>query len=105
MGQRLIDANQMAVDEFEAYISAQVQITDGLKLLVNFAAHSKIQSLIADTPTVDAVPVVRCRDCLNSYEGIDGRICAYGPCVDCVVPDDFFCSFGERRAENASKEM
>lgn len=47
--------------------------------------------------TVDAVPVVRCKDCRNSYEGIDGRICSYGPCVDCVVPDDFFCSFGERR--------
>lgn len=49
--------------------------------------------------TVDAVPVVRCKDCRNSYEGIDGRICSYGPCVDCVVPDDFFCSFGERRTE------
>lgn len=58
---RLIDADQMAVDESEAYMSAQVQITDDLKWLVNFAAHSKIQSLIADTPTVDAVPVVHGR--------------------------------------------
>lgn len=53
----------------------------------------------------DVVLVVHCKDCRNSYEGIDGRICSFGPCVDCVVPDDFFCSFGERRAENASKEM
>lgn len=56
---RMIDADQMAVDESEAYMSAQVQITDDLKWLVNFAAHSKIQRLIADTPTVDAVSVVR----------------------------------------------
>lgn len=28
MAQRLIDADQMAVDESEAYMSAQVQITD-----------------------------------------------------------------------------
>ena len=56
---RLIDADQMAVDESEAYMSAQVQITDDLKWLVNFAAHSKIQRIIADTPTVDAVSVVR----------------------------------------------
>lgn len=56
-----------------------------------------------DAPTVDAVPVVRCRDCRNSYEGIDGRICSYGPCVDCVVPDDFFCRFGERRERNADR--
>lgn len=100
---RLIDADQMAVDESEAYMSAQVQITDELKWLINFAAHSKIQRLIADTPTVDAVPVVRCRDCRNSYEGIDGRICSYGPCVDCVVPDDFFCSFGERGTDNENR--
>lgn len=65
----------------------------------------RVKTLLMRIPTADVEPVVRCRDCLNSYEGIDGRICAYGPCVDCVVPDDFFCSFGERRAENASKEM
>ena len=55
---RLIDADKMAVDESEAYMSAQVQITDDLNRLVNFAARSKIQRHIADTPTVDAVPVV-----------------------------------------------
>lgn len=58
---RLIDADKMAVDESEAYMSAQVQITGDLKWLVNFAAHSKIQRLIADTPTVDAAPVVHGR--------------------------------------------
>lgn len=63
---RMIDADQMAVDESEAYMLAQVQVTDDLKWLVNFAAHSKIQRLIADTPTVDAVPVVRCWDCINA---------------------------------------
>ena len=30
---RMIDADQMAVDESEAYMSAQVQITDDLKWL------------------------------------------------------------------------
>ena len=45
----------------------------------------------------DAVPVVHCRDCRNCYTDEDGRICSFGPCVGCVVPDDFFCSLGERR--------
>lgn len=48
-------------------------------------------------PTVDAVPVVRCKDCKYSYEDLGGLTCAMGPCVDCVVPDDFFCRQGERR--------
>lgn len=100
MGQRLIDADQMAVDESEAYMSAQVQITDDLEWLINFAAHSKIQRLIADTPTVDAVPVVRCRDCKYSYEDIFGRCCSHGPCKDWVVLDDSFCGQGERRTGN-----
>lgn len=97
---RLIDADQMAVDESEAYMSAQVQITDDLKWLVNFAAYSKIQELIADTPTVDAVPVVRCKDCEYSYDEISYMCCSHGVCVDCEVPPNFYCAYGKRRAEN-----
>lgn len=85
---RMIDADQMAVDESEAYMSAQVQITDDLKWLVNFAAHSKIQKLIADTPTVDAVSVVRCRDC-RKFKTYGCRMVASGY--------DDFCSYGERK--------
>ena len=94
---RLIDADKMAVDESEAYMSAQVQITDDLKWLVNFAAHSKIQRLIADTPTVDAAPVVRCKECKYSYADLDGLCCTYGVCIDSTVPEDFYCANGERR--------
>lgn len=109
---RLIDADKMAVDESEAYMSAQAQITDDLNRLVNFAAHSKIQRLIADTPTVDAVPVVRCRECkywgdedgkLQNSDGalfarckihnylLDGRHTGW-----CPTENDF-CSYGERK--------
>lgn len=100
MGQRLIDADQMAVDESEAYMSAQVQITDDLEWLINFAAHSKIQRLIADTPTVDAVPVVRCRECkYYDPEDWDGITCkADGGMTDPY--EDSFCSQGERRTGN-----
>lgn len=100
---RLIDADQMAVDESEAYMSAQVQITDDLKWLVNFAAHSKIQKLIADTPTVDAVPVVRCKDCKWFADNNDGEWfgCWLFQTIqiipeDAPKPDDF-CSYGERK--------
>ena len=48
---------------------------------------------IADSPTVDAVPVVRCKDCAvphNKYTGcpkLNGL----------VTPPDFYCPFGERK--------
>lgn len=54
---------------------------------------------ISEAPTVDAVPVVRCRECKYSYESISGRCCTMGPCVDCIVPEDFFCSYGEREED------
>lgn len=46
---------------------------------------------IHKAPAVDAVEVVRCKDC-NSYNG--HRYCTY---LDETVLDDDFCSYGERR--------
>lgn len=101
---RLIDADQMAADESEAYMSAQVQITDDLKRLVNFAAHRKIQMLIADTPTVDAVPVVRCKDCEYSNKALYGCLwCTAGPCEGKVVLEDFYCKCGKIRKDNENR--
>lgn len=48
-------------------------------------------------PTVDDVPVVRCKECKYSYEDLDGLCCTYGVCIDSIVPEDFYCSYGERR--------
>lgn len=50
-------------------------------------------------PTVDAVQVVRCKDCKWSYDAIGGTFCSHGVCVDCVVYDDWFCADGKRRSE------
>ena len=87
---RLVDADQIAVDESEAYMSAQVQITSDLNWLINFATHSKIQMLIANMPTVDAVPVVRCRSCANFRQGGNG-ICWCEEYGGLVTPEDY-CS-------------
>lgn len=48
----------------------------------------------------DVVPVVRCRDCKHSYDDLVGLVCSHGVCVDCVVPPDFCCSYGERKEAN-----
>lgn len=102
---RLIDADALPKLLDAEYKQTMKLIWEGEKqldtLAEGFAEAMHIAKYIA--PTVDAVPVVRCRDCRNSYEGIDGRICSYGPCVDCVVPDDFFCSFGERGTDNENR--
>lgn len=60
---------------------------------------------IDDMPTVDAVEVVRCRDCLNYKDTMgkdSGKPCGYGRCLHpsglkAIVFDEFFCPHGERR--------
>ena len=52
---------------------------------------------IAGAPTVDAVPVVRCKNCIHSYDDLCGLCCTFGTCVDCVVQPEFYCADGKRR--------
>lgn len=64
---------------------------------------------INDAPTVDAVPVVRCRECKHCRNLPNGLCYLYTEPYDnergykgeavCVEPDDF-CSCGERRTDN-----
>ena len=65
-------------------------------------------NILYTVPTVDAVPVVRCKDCKHYRNHPNGMCYAWTePCtnergykgeVHCVEPDDF-CSYGERRTE------
>lgn len=57
---------------------------------------------IADAPTVDAVEVVRCRDCKHKgwvQEPCHGRSLDYCKLWECVLDnlDTTFCSYGERK--------
>lgn len=54
---------------------------------------------INSIPAADVAPVVRCKDCANSYEDAFGRVCACGICVDCTVPDDFYCASSKPKEE------
>lgn len=71
-------------------------------------SREKIRELLRDIPTVDAVPVVRCRDCKHhrdkneqeqQYLAEDILICtsqdATEDCWNAVWPDHF-CSYGEK---------
>ena len=53
---------------------------------------------ISEAPTVDAVPVVRCRECKYRFKnnGHDKSGC---PIIDANIwmDDDDFCSYGERK--------
>ena len=54
---------------------------------------------IADAPAVDAVPVVRCKDCIYSYEEFGFIHCTFGPYGDGSVPSQFYCAEGKRKRD------
>ena len=60
------------------------------------------ECVVNDAPTVDAVPVVRCRECKHRRKSIcgDGYQCCneyYGMASGVALKDDDFCSYGERK--------
>lgn len=74
---------------------------DKMNLLLGISDRDIYAKMMLDhMDTVDAVPVTRCKECKHSYEDIGGRVCAHGVCVDCSVPDDFFCALAERKDVN-----
>ena len=60
-------------------------------------AKRLIRHALTAAPAADVAPVVRCKGCANSYENAFGRTCTHGICVDCEVPDDFYCAYGKPR--------
>ena len=60
-----------------------------------------IEQTIADAPTIDAVPVVRCRECKNFDTEGDG----FGICkvYEIVLREAHFCSYGERSEDEDIK--
>lgn len=78
---RLIDADKFILALMDAALSSVDEDT--------------ILDLVDSVPTVDAVPVVRCKDCKHHYD------CGVHFCdrlgMDCPDDSDFFCSYGERK--------
>lgn len=54
-----------------------------------------VDALLA-APTVDAVPVVRCRECIEfvKYRSAKGGLCKN---TGCCTSEDFYCADGERK--------
>ena len=80
--------------------------------LIDIEAPCKIEIVLdgekchatVTAPTIDAVPVVRCKDCKRWKDSNDGE-CPYhltgDPYIDDDPEEDFFCAYGERKDDGA----
>lgn len=77
-------------------------IADGIRTLDPVDDIVSLARGVELIPTVDAVEVVRCKDC--DWYRDDGSICVNAKCTKswygCRVPPEHYCSFGDRRETN-----
>lgn len=97
---RLIDADAADTDMIGGYYAGHCMLDD-------------VKDWIADQPTIDAVPVVRCRDCVHAREPQGYEVNMYMPGVlictqergdtvagRSIVTGEEYCSGGERRGKS-----
>lgn len=111
---RMIDADELRKLFKEEFKRTKQMINDGETHLDTLAeGYTEAYHLLRFRAlTVDAVPVVRCRDCIHR-EGSENPMCmlhtepyanarGYKGEAVCVEMDDF-CSYGKRRAPDVKE--
>ena len=97
---RLIDANKVLDKQMTAGLS------DASGSYYGYADVVLVDD-IKKAPTVDAVEVVRCKDCKHYHQyhvGKSNELCEWGKCqlisMDVDMPENGFCPYGERRTDD-----
>ena len=87
---RLIDADALLKDG----ITAEYGFGDDGLLLIPMR---DVTNSIKIAPTVNAVPVVRCKDCERRNKSADLTNTVYCPWLKLSMRKEDFCSYGERK--------
>lgn len=87
---RLIREDSL-IDNIRKYVTIENTLP-GENFKTFEAAREMAISLIETASTIDALPVVRCKDCINYDDGLCSR---YG-----WVENDHYCADGKRRDIN-----
>lgn len=99
---RLIDAEKLLTDEnYEKYLKDILIEGETGEMYIR---PKDIADLIANAPTVDAVPIIRCKDCVN-WKQLDTAYITHTdgtPVYSCPLYDDWgdedgWCCYAERK--------
>ena len=96
------------LDEIKVCVDRQYENCHGYsgsKKAIYREAILAVKSILHSAKPIDAVPVVRCKDCVNGTFCLNSQGADY---VDCMLDDysvrkpDDFCSYGEKRCDDAN---
>ena len=87
--QRLIDANDLWSDIMMLPHNGDM------------ISSEEVEQAIKEAPTVDAVEVVRCKECQHWQKRHETRgICLKHNAIVTFTTPDFYCAYGERRTDH-----
>ena len=86
---RLIDADAL-------HRKVKMETNPYGKPTIDYDSGVKVLEWIEQAPTVDAVPVVRCKDCKWLYDEMDDYCCRSHRGLVRIC-ENSFCSYGERK--------
>ena len=93
---RLIDADAL-IEKFNEKANMAECLVDE-RTAERLATFCALSDAVEEMPTVDAVPIIRCKDCKYRYwdDWLEEYFCqCYAEYMQ-VLPDDF-CSYAERK--------
>ena len=89
---RLIDA--------DALLKSEIRRCGRIPTIgTGYINEKNFESILAESPTVDAVEVVRCKDCKRRIEKRWCYILHTYNGEPVGVADDFFCAYGKRKSD------
>ena len=92
---RLIDADAL-IEKFNEKVNMAECLIDA-RTAERFATFCALADAVKEMPTVDAVPVIRCKDCTFGHYIDHGHMHCLHPCGLTTNMSDDFCSYAERK--------
>ena len=92
---RLIDADAL-IEKFNEKANMAECLVDE-RTAERFATFCALADAVEEMPTVDAVPVIRCKDCTFGHYIDHGHMHCLHPCGLTTNMSDDFCSYAERK--------
>ena len=98
---RLIDADAL-IEKFNEKANMAECLIDA-RTAERFATFCALSDAVEQMPTVDAVPVIRCKDCTFGHYIDHGHMHCIHPCGLTTNMSDDFCSYAERKEKKNAK--
>lgn len=92
---RLIDADAL-IEKFNESVDMAECLIDK-RTAERFATFCALADAVEQMPTVDAVPVIRCKDCRFGHVYKTGEMYCVHPDGIMRITPDVFCSYAERK--------